>query len=173
MLVKTLTTSFIEFTSSQKGQQEKAQCGPSHAKKCFKTNPFKQRSCLKPRAVLLTSPSFTSIDRMISEMSFWSFNIRSSELLLLVPPIICHRHYRKLDTGHLMEQYTEELPNPGIIDLKLKLEKKVVGRTDRKLSVQLGKSYQHNFPNVFVLSISKCTLLCQQSVNAVFQLWGD
>lgn len=34
-----------------------------------------------------------------------------------------------------MEQYTEELPNAGIIDLKLKLEKKVVGRTDRKLSV--------------------------------------
>ena len=34
-----------------------------------------------------------------------------------------------------MEKYTEELPNPGIIDLKLKLEKKVVGRTDRKLSV--------------------------------------
>lgn len=47
------------------------------------------------------------------------YNIRTSKRLLLVPSIIWHPDYNKLDIGNLIEQYWEDLPNPDIIDLEL------------------------------------------------------
>ena len=66
------------------------------------------------------------IDRIISEMSFRfnSFNIRASKLLPLVPSIIGDPDYNKLGIGNLIEQYSEDLPNPDIINLELQLWKR-------------------------------------------------
>ena len=66
------------------------------------------------------------IDRIISETSFCFnlLNIRATKFFLLVPSIICHTNYNKLDITNLIGQYSEDLPNPAIIDLELQLWKR-------------------------------------------------
>ena len=58
------------------------------------------------------------VDRFITEMTFRfnSFNKTASKLLLLVPSIICDSEYNDLDIEGLREQYSDDLPNPGVID---------------------------------------------------------
>ena len=63
------------------------------------------------------------VDRFITEMIF-RFNLlnkTASKLLLLVPSIICDPEYNDLDIEGLIEQKSDDLPNPEVIDLKLKL----------------------------------------------------
>ena len=55
---------------------------------------------------------------------FNSFTKTASKLLLLVPSIICDPEYNDLDIEGLMEQYSDDLPNPDVIDLELKLWKR-------------------------------------------------
>ena len=52
---------------------------------------------------------------------FKPFNKISSKLLLLVPSIICDPEYNDLDIEGLIEQYSDDLPNPDVIHLELKL----------------------------------------------------
>ena len=52
---------------------------------------------------------------------FNPFNKTASKLLLLVPSIICNQEYNDLDTEGLTEQYSDDLPNPDVIDLELRL----------------------------------------------------
>ena len=65
------------------------------------------------------------VDRFIAEMTFRfnTFNKTASKLLLLVPSIICNPEYNDLDIEGLKEQYSEDLPNPDVIDLELNLWK--------------------------------------------------
>ena len=66
------------------------------------------------------------VDRFIAEMTFWfnPLNKTASKLLLLVPSIICDPEYNDLDIKGLIEQYSDDMPNPGVIDLQLKLRKR-------------------------------------------------
>ena len=103
------------------------------------------------------------VDRFIAEMTFNSFNKTASKLLLLVPSIICDPEYNDLDIEVLIEQYSDDLPNPDVIDLELKLWKRKwseVEKEDRPAS--LAKATKHcdklKFPNVFTLIKIGCTL---------------
>ena len=103
------------------------------------------------------------VDRFIAEMTFNSFNKTASKLLLLVPSIICDPQYNDLDIEVLIEQYSDDLPNPDVIDLELKLWKRKwseVEKEDRPAS--LAKATKHcdklKFPNVFTLIKIGCTL---------------
>ena len=62
------------------------------------------------------------IDRFISEMTFRfnSFNKTVSKLLLLVLSIICPPDYNHLEITDLTNQYSDDLPNPDIIDQELR-----------------------------------------------------
>ena len=62
------------------------------------------------------------IDRFISEMTFRFnlFNKTASKLLLFVPSIICHPDYNHLEITDLTNQYSDDLPNPDIIDQELR-----------------------------------------------------
>ena len=95
---------------------------------------------------------------------FNSFNKTASKLLLLVPSIICGPEYNDLDIEGLIEQYSDDLPNPDVIELELKLWKREwseVQKEDRPAS--LVKAIKHcdklKFPNVFTLTKIRCTLL--------------
>ena len=105
------------------------------------------------------------VDRFIAEMTFRFnlFNETASKLLLLVRSIICDSEYNDLDTEGLIEQYSDDLPNPDVIDLELKLWKKKwseVEKEDRPAS--LAKAIKHcdklKFPNVFTYIKLGCTL---------------
>ena len=56
------------------------------------------------------------VNRFITEMTFRfnSFNQTASKLLLLVPSIICDPEHNDLDTEELIEQYSDDLPNPDV-----------------------------------------------------------
>ena len=69
--------------------------------------------------------SIPLVDRFIAEMTFRfnPFNKTALKLLLLVPSIICDPEYNDLDIEGLIEQYSDDLPNPDVIDLERKLWK--------------------------------------------------
>ena len=105
------------------------------------------------------------VDRFIAEMTFRfnSFNETASKLLFLAPSIICDPKYNDFDIEWLIEQYSDGLPNPDVIDLELKLWKRKwneVEKEDRRAS--LAKVIKHydklKFPNVFTLIKIGCTL---------------
>ena len=82
---------------------------------------------------------------------------------MFVPSIICDPEYNDLDVEELIEQYSDDLPNPDVIDLELKLWKRKwseVEKEDRPVS--LAKAIKHwdklKFPNVFTLIKIGCTL---------------
>ena len=98
------------------------------------------------------------VDRFIAETTFRfnSFNKTTSKLLLLIPSIIWYQEYNDLDIEGLIEQYSDVLPNPDVIDLELKLWKRKwseLEKSDRPAS--LAKATKHcdklKFPNVFTL----------------------
>ena len=105
------------------------------------------------------------VNRFIAEMTF-RFNLinkTASKLLLLVPSIICNPEYNNLDIEELIKQYSDDLPNPDVIDLELKLWKRKwseVEKSDRPAS--LAKAMKNcdklKFPNIFTLIKIGCTL---------------
>ena len=93
------------------------------------------------------------VDQFIAEMTFRfnSFNKTAFKLLLLVPSIICDPEYNDWDIEGLIEQYSDDLPNPDVIDLELKLWKRkwsevenlIVQRVSRKQSnIVINWSFQ-------------------------------
>ena len=122
------------------------------------------------------------VDRFIAEMTFRfnSFNETASQVLLLVPSIICDPEYNDLDIQGMIEQCSDDLPNPDVIDLELKLWKREwieVEKEDRPAS--LAKAIKHcdksKFPNVFTLIKIGCTLPvtsaeCERSFSAMRRL---
>ena len=122
------------------------------------------------------------VNRFIAEMTFRfnSFNETASKLLFLAPSIICDPEYNNLDIEGLIEQYSDDLPNPDVIDVELKLWKKKwneVEREDRRAS--LAKAIKHydklKFPNVFTLIKIGCTLPitsaeCERSFSTMRRL---
>ena len=122
------------------------------------------------------------VDRFIAEMTFRfnAFNETASKLLLFVPSIICDPKYNDFDIEWLIEQYSDGLPNPDVIDLELKLWKRKrneVEKEDRRAS--LAKVIKHydklKFPNVFTLIKIGCTLSvtsaeCEMSFSAMRRL---
>ena len=52
---------------------------------------------------------------------FNSFNKTASKLLLLVSSITCDPEYNDLVIEELIEKYSDDLLNPDVIDLELKL----------------------------------------------------
>ena len=68
------------------------------------------------------------VDCFIAQMTFRfnPFNKTASKLMLLLPSIICDLEYNDLGIKGLMEQYSDDLPNPNpdVIDLELKLWKR-------------------------------------------------
>ena len=78
--------------------------------------------------------------------------------------MIYHLDYSKLDIGNLIEQFSEGLPNPDIIDLELQLWKRKwldVPVEDRpsSLAKAIKVCDKQKFPNVFVLiKFRFCTL---------------
>ena len=85
---------------------------------------------------------------------FTSFDETASKVLLLVPSIICDPEYNDLDIEGLIEQYSDDLPNPDVIDLELKLWKRKwseVKKEDRPASLAKAiKRDKLKFPNVFI-----------------------
>ena len=122
------------------------------------------------------------VDLFIAEMTFRFdlFNETVSKLMLLVRSIICDPEYNDLDTEGLIEQYSDDLPNPDVIDLELKLWKtkwSEVEKEDRPAS--LAKAIKHcdklKFPNVFTFIKLGCTLPvpsaeCERSFSAMRRL---
>ena len=105
------------------------------------------------------------VDRFIAEMTFifYPFNKTASKLLLLVPSVICDPAYNDLDIKGLVEQHSDDLPSPNVIDLELKLWKRKwseVEKSDRPAS--LAKAIKNcdklGFPNIFTLIKIGCTL---------------
>ena len=122
------------------------------------------------------------IDRFISEMTFRfdSFNITASKLLLLVPSILCHPDYTNLENSELTEQYSEDLPNPDVVDQELRswkrkwMEVKDADRPDN-LFKALKLCEKEKFPNIFTLIKIGCTLPvtsaeCERSFSAMRRL---
>ena len=66
------------------------------------------------------------VNRFIAEMTFRfnSFNKTTSKLLLPVPTTISDPKYNDLNIEGMIEQYSDDLPNPDVIDLELKLWKR-------------------------------------------------
>ena len=66
------------------------------------------------------------VDQFVAKMAFRfnSFNETASKLLLLVPSIICDLEYNDSDIEGLIDQYSDDLLNPDVIDLELKLWKR-------------------------------------------------
>ena len=122
------------------------------------------------------------VDQFIIEMTFWfnPFNKTASKFLLFIPSIICDPEYKDLDIEGLIEQYSDDLPNPDVIDLELKLWKRKwseVEKSDRPAS--LAKATKNcdklKFPNIFTLIKIGCTLPitsaeCQRSFSAMGRL---
>ena len=123
--------------------------------------------------------AITLVDRFIAEMTFRfnSFNKTASKLLLLV---IYDPEYNNLDIEELIEQYSDDLPNPDVIDLELKLWKikwSEVEKSDRPAS--LAKAIKCcdklKLPNIFTLIKIGCTLPvisaeCERSFSAMRRL---
>ena len=76
------------------------------------------------------------VNRFIAEMTFRfnSFNKTASKLQLLVPSLICDPEYNNLDIEELIEQYSDDLPNPDVIDLELKLWKRKWSEVEKSSS---------------------------------------
>ena len=122
------------------------------------------------------------VDQFIAKMTFRfnSFNETVSKLLLLVPSIICDPEYNDSDIEGLIDQYSDDLPNPDIIDLELKSWKmkwSEVEKEDRPASLAKAIKYcdKLKFPNVFVLIKIGCTLPvtsaeCERSFSAMRRL---
>ena len=122
------------------------------------------------------------IDRFISEMTFRfnSFNKTASKLLLLVPSIICHPDYNHLEITDLTNQYSDDLPNPDIIDQELRRWKRKwmdVKPDDRpdSLAKSIKVCDKLRFPNIFILIKIGCTLPvtsaeCERSFSAMRRL---
>ena len=74
------------------------------------------------------------VNRFIAEMTFRfnSFNKTTSKLLLLVPSTICVPKYNDLNIEVVIEQYSDDLPNPDVIDLELKLWKRKWSEVDKE-----------------------------------------
>ena len=108
---------------------------------------------------------------------FNSFNIRASKLLPLVPSIIGDPDYNKLGIGNLIEQYSEDLPNPDIINLALQLWKRKwldvpVENRPSSLAKAIKVCDKQTFPNVLLLIKIGCTLPvtsteCERSFSAM------
>ena len=101
------------------------------------------------------------VDRFIAEMT--SLNKTVSKLLLLVLSIICNSECNDLDIEGLIEQYSDDLSNPDVIDLELKLWKRKWSEVEKKdRPASLAKAIKHfdklKFPNVFTLIKIGCTL---------------
>ena len=122
------------------------------------------------------------INRFISEMTFRfnSFNKTASKLLLLVPSIICHRDYNHLEITDLTNQYSDDLPNPVIIDEELRqwkikwIDVKPDDRPD-SLAKSIKVCDKLRFPNIFILIKIGCTLLatsaeCERSFSVIRRL---
>ena len=122
------------------------------------------------------------IDRFISEMTFRfnSFNKTASKLLLLVLSIICHPDYNHLEITDLTNQYSDDLPNPDIIDQELRRWKRKwmdVKPDDRpdSLAKSIKVCDKLRFPNIFILIRIGCTLPvtsaeCERSFSAMRRL---
>ena len=122
------------------------------------------------------------VDRFIAKMTFKFnlFNKTASKLLLLVSSIIWDPEYNDLDIEGIIEKYSDDFPNPDVIDLQLKLWKRKwteVEKEDRPAS--LAKAIKNcdksKFPNVFTLIKIGCTLPvtsveCEQSFSAMRRL---
>ena len=108
---------------------------------------------------------------------FNSFNIRASKLLPLVPSIIGDPDYNKLGIGNLIEQYSEDLPNPDIINLALQLWKRKwlnvpVENRPSSLAKAIKVCDKQKFANVLLLIKIGCTLpvtstACESSFSAM------
>ena len=72
------------------------------------------------------------VNRFIAEMT--SLNKTVSKLLLLVLSIICDSECNNLDIAGLIEQYSDDLSNPDVIDLELKLWKWKWSEVEKKRS---------------------------------------
>ena len=80
------------------------------------------------------------VDRFIAEMTFKFnlFNKTASKVLLLVSSIIWDPEYNDLDIEGIIEKYSDDFPNPDVIDLQLKLWKRKwteVEKEDRPASL--------------------------------------
>ena len=75
------------------------------------------------------------VDEFIAEITFRfnSFNKTALKLLLVVPSIICDAEYNNLDVEGLIEQYSDDLSNPDVIDLELKLWKREWSEVEKKI----------------------------------------
>ena len=105
------------------------------------------------------------IDRFRLEITFRfnSFNKTASKLLLLVPSIICHPDYNHLEITDLTNQFSDDLPNPDIIDQELRRWKRKwmdVKPDDRPNSLvkSIKVCDKLRFPNIFILLKIGCTL---------------
>ena len=75
---------------------------------------------------------------------FNSFNKTASKLLLLVPSIIWDQEYNNLDIEGPVEQNSDVLPNPDVIDLEPKLWKKKWSEVKKEdCSASLAKTIKH------------------------------
>ena len=86
------------------------------------------------------------VDQFIAEMTFIfnSFNKTASKLLLLVPSIIWDQEYNNLDIEGSVEQNSDVLPNPDVIDLEPKLWKKKWSEVKKEdCSASLAKTIKH------------------------------
>ena len=85
------------------------------------------------------------VDWFIAEMNFRfnSFNKTASKLLLLVSSITCDPEYNDLVIEELIEKYSDDLLNPDVIDLELKLWKRKWSEVEKK-TVQLVPRKQLN-----------------------------
>ena len=111
---------------------------------------------------------------------FNSLNKTAFKLLLLVPSIISDPEYNNLDIVELIEQYSDDLPNPDVIDLELKLWKRKWSKVEKKdCPASLAKAIKHcnklKFPNVFTLIKIGCNLPvtsaeCEWSFSAMRRL---
>ena len=111
---------------------------------------------------------------------FNSFNKTASKLLLLVPSVICDPEYNNLDIEELIEQYSDDLPNPDVIDLELKLWKRKWSEVEKSdCPASLAKAIKCcdklKFPNIFTLIKIGCTLPvtsaeCERSFSAMRRL---
>ena len=109
---------------------------------------------------------------------FSSFNKTASKLLL--PSMICYLEYNNLDNEGLIEQYSDDLPNPDVINLELKLWKRKWSEVEKEdPPARLAKAIKHcdnlKFPNVFSLITIGCTLPvtsaeCQRSFSTMRRL---
>ena len=121
------------------------------------------------------------IDRLISEMTFRfnSFN-KSVKAPFACTIIICHPVYNHLEITDLTNQYSDNLPNPDIIDQELRRWKRKwmdVKPDDRpdSLAKSIKVCDKQRFPNVFILIKIGCTLPvtsaeCERSFSAMRRL---